>query len=122
MQSNPLLSGNARVVHCKRSVMILLGLGGTEYSTSHATNSAELCSQAVPEHLSVLTTSFPRGKNRVEQGYKDNIAPVTEFGELSARESLEKLKLFLESLDIRRDAKTIFRSDHALTTSSSRGG
>ena len=74
---------------------------------------ADLCGQAIPEYLSVLTTSFPRGKSRVEKGYKKNIEPGNQFEQLSARESLEELKMFLESLDIPCDAKTIFRSDHA---------
>jgi radical SAM superfamily enzyme YgiQ (UPF0313 family) len=45
----------------KRSIMILLGLGGTRYSTQHAIESAHLASASQPEFLSVLTTSFPRG-------------------------------------------------------------
>ncbi|CAJ1949819.1 unnamed protein product [Cylindrotheca closterium] len=97
----------------KRSIMILLGLGGKEHSTNHAINSADLCSQAKPEYLSVLTTSFPRGKSRVEQGYKENIESTIAFEELNARESLEELKIFMETLDIPQGEKTIFRSDHA---------
>ena len=95
----------------KRSVMILLGLGGKIYSTNHAINSAALCSEAKPEFLSVLTTSFPRGKGRVKDGFLrcDN----STFQELNARESLEEMKIFIDELTIPRDAKTIFRSDHA---------
>ena len=94
----------------KRSVMILLGLGGKELSKTHAINSALLCTSAKPEYLSVLTTSFPRGKERVEEGCaKQNIF----FEELSPREVLKELELFLKSMNLPRDAKTIFRADHA---------
>eukprot|EP00571_Detonula_confervacea_P006857 CAMPEP_0172316310 /NCGR_PEP_ID=MMETSP1058-20130122/27753_1 /TAXON_ID=83371 /ORGANISM="Detonula confervacea, Strain CCMP 353" /LENGTH=272 /DNA_ID=CAMNT_0013030587 /DNA_START=328 /DNA_END=1146 /DNA_ORIENTATION=+ len=101
-----------------RSIMILIGLGGKAYSNDHAIHSAALCSAARPEFLSLLTTSFPRGMGRVEEGYmsiqkddEDNMLP--SFEELSTIETLEEMKIFLESLTIPREAKTIFRSDHA---------
>jgi radical SAM superfamily enzyme YgiQ (UPF0313 family) len=90
----------------KRSVMILLGLGGSRLSRQHAISSAELCSAGSPEFLSVLTTSFPKGMSRVEAGYSDQFQPLTP------REGLQELKDFLEHLEITTD-KTIFRSDHA---------
>ena len=103
----------------KRSVMILLGLGGKQHTKNHAIRSAALCSESTPEFLSVLTTSFPRGKMRVEQGYlqeeqkTNNETKAVAFEELDARESLKEMKVFLEALSIPRGAKTIFRSDHA---------
>eukprot|EP00546_Thalassionema_frauenfeldii_P002908 CAMPEP_0178934578 /NCGR_PEP_ID=MMETSP0786-20121207/23945_1 /TAXON_ID=186022 /ORGANISM="Thalassionema frauenfeldii, Strain CCMP 1798" /LENGTH=271 /DNA_ID=CAMNT_0020612385 /DNA_START=209 /DNA_END=1024 /DNA_ORIENTATION=+ len=97
----------------KRSVMILLGLGGEEHSKNHAVNSAMLCNEAKPEFLSVLTTSFPRGKDRILEGYEQNDDSNVPFKELTARESLKELKLFLEALNLPREGKTIFRSDHA---------
>ena len=97
----------------KRSIMILLGLGGKEHSYNHAINSAILCSKARPEFLSVLTTSFPRGKGRVEKGYIENEKSKNNFEELNARESLEELMQFLNALDMPKNGKTIFRSDHA---------
>jgi radical SAM superfamily enzyme YgiQ (UPF0313 family) len=96
----------------KRSVMILVGLGGKAYSMQHALRSAALCSEAKPEYLSLLTVSFPRGKVRVEEGY-NSITNASSFDELSVKESLEEMKVFLNSVDISRDEKTIFRSDHA---------
>lgn len=90
----------------KRSIMILLGLGGLKLSTRHAISSAKLCSASSPEFLSVLTTSFPRGMDRVEEGFDGDFQPLT------AREGLKELKLLLENIDIPTD-KTIFRSDHA---------
>lgn len=96
----------------KRSVMILLGLGGKELSETHAMNSALLCTSAKPEYLSVLTTSFPRGKERVKEGYSKQQQNLS-FEELSPRQILKELELFLNSMNLPRDAKTIFRADHA---------
>jgi radical SAM superfamily enzyme YgiQ (UPF0313 family) len=94
----------------KRSVMILLGLGGTALSKPHAIDSARLCSQAEPEFLSVLTTSFPRGKQRVNNGFDGINVP---FQELTPRKGLEELELFLSTVDISSAGRTVFRSDHA---------
>jgi len=96
----------------KRSVMILLGLGGKEHSERHAINSAKLCSHAEPEYLSVLTTSFPWGKDRVGEGYKNNEGSKSIFEELTPRESLMELERFMSTIDIPNN-RTIFRSDHA---------
>lgn len=99
----------------KRSIMILLGLGGQQYSEEHAIQSAKLASESQPEFLSVLTTSFPKGLGRVEEGYKgieDEDKDTPAFQPLTARESLQELKLFLQHVDITTN-KTVFRSDHA---------
>ena len=96
----------------KRSVMILLGLGGRKLSHSHAINSARLCSRTRPEYLSMLTTSFPRGKHRVEEGYDKEDQSGSVFEELTPREGLVELEQFLSSVDIQTN-RTIFRSDHA---------
>ena len=97
----------------KRSVMILIGLGGREHSERHAKRSAALCNEAKPEYLSVLTTSFPRGKGRVGMGYENNEDSKESFLELTPREGLAELETFLESIHMPRNGKTIFRSDHA---------
>lgn len=94
----------------KRSVMILLGLGGTALSKPHAIDSARLVSAAQPEYLSVLTTSFPRGKQRVVDGFQD-LGIV--FEELAPRQVLAELECFLDNVDIPASGTTIFRSDHA---------
>jgi hypothetical protein len=94
----------------KRSVMILLGLGGLALSESHAKESARLCSASEPEFVSVLTTSFPLGKQRVESGFQENMG--IEFKELSPREGLIELEVFLSNIDMQNN-RTIFRSDHA---------
>ena len=108
----------------KRSIMILLGLGGTRYSREHAMVSAKLASDSQPEFLSVLTTSFPRGMARVEAGYQKHLESLglvdddddnnqdPAFTPLTARESLEELQVFLEHMDMETN-RTVFRSDHA---------
>lgn len=104
----------------KRSIMILLGLGGEEFSEEHAVESARLASASQPEFLSVLTTSFPKGLERVEAGYQalsllsESTSTTTppSFRPLSARQSLKELQLFLQQIDITTN-KTVFRSDHA---------
>jgi hypothetical protein len=90
----------------KRSIMILLGLGGRKLSKQHALSSAELCSASSPEFLSVLTTSFPLGMDRIEEGFDGDFQPLT------AREGLTELKSLLENIDMATN-KTVFRSDHA---------
>jgi hypothetical protein len=94
----------------KRSVMILLGLGGRALSESHADASARLCSAAEPEYVSVLTTSFPRGQERVQEGFQKELG--VDFQELDARKILQELELYLFQLDLPQN-QTIFRSDHA---------
>lgn len=90
----------------KRSIMILLGLGGTEYSKEHAIESARLATDSAPEFLSVLTTSFPRGLDRVQAGYDG------KYQQLTPRQGLQELRLFLAHTDITTN-RTVFRSDHA---------
>lgn len=90
----------------KRSIMILLGLGGTEYSREHAIDSAQLASSSSPDFLSVLTTSFPRGMDRVQEGYGGTFQP------LAPRQGLQELRMFLDNIDITTN-RTVFRSDHA---------
>lgn len=100
----------------KRSVMILIGLGGKALSTQHALRSASLCNEAQPEYLSLLTVSFPRGKARVEEGYSKlstDASNKSSFEEVSVMESLEEIRVFLNATNIPRDGKTVFRSDHA---------
>jgi radical SAM superfamily enzyme YgiQ (UPF0313 family) len=101
----------------KRSVMILLGLGGTRFSQQHALDSAKLCNAAMPEYLSVLTTSYPRGLDRIREGFllfEDGNNKDNDFQPLTPRENLQELKGFLEAIDMpTTNSKTIFRSDHA---------
>lgn len=87
----------------KRSVMILNGLGGREYSRSHAENSARLANATQPEYLATLVVSFPQGEARFRAGFPGWV-PLDQaglFGEMAH---------FLSALELKR---TVFRSDHA---------
>ncbi|MES9971244.1 MAG: radical SAM protein [Candidatus Thiodiazotropha sp.] len=88
----------------KRSVMILNGLGGVRYSEQHALNSATLMNESQPEYLATLVVSFPKGQQRLEQGYNG------EFEALNLRQLLTEMEMMLSTLELE---KTIFRSDHA---------
>ncbi|MEW8026638.1 MAG: radical SAM protein [Candidatus Thiodiazotropha sp.] len=88
----------------RRSVMILNGLGGTRYSEQHALNSASLMNESQPEYLATLVVSFPKGQQRLQQGY------AGEFEMLNLRQLLEEMEVLLSALELE---KTIFRSDHA---------
>jgi radical SAM superfamily enzyme YgiQ (UPF0313 family) len=88
----------------KRSVMILNGLGGTRYSEQHALNSASLMNESQPEYLATLVVSFPRGAERLQQGYGG------EFEMMDTLQLVAEMETLLSALDLE---KTIFRSDHA---------
>lgn len=87
----------------RRSVMILNGLGGPQFSAAHAENSARLLNAAQPEYASTLVVSFPMGDERFRKGFPGwrELAPLELFGEMER---------FLERLEL---ARTVFRSDHA---------
>ncbi|MES9828080.1 MAG: radical SAM protein [Candidatus Thiodiazotropha sp.] len=88
----------------RRSVMILNGLGGMRYSEQHALNSASLMNESQPEYLATLVVSFPKGRQRLVEGY------AGEFEALNLRQLLEEMEILLSALELE---KTIFRSDHA---------
>ncbi len=87
----------------RRSVMILNGLGGPEFSAAHAENSARLINATQPEYLATLVVSFPHGEARLRAGF-----PGWEA--LGQRQLFEEMERFIAALDLRR---TVFRSDHA---------
>lgn len=87
----------------RRSVMILNGLGGPEFSVAHAENSARLINAVQPEYLATLVVSFPHGEARLRAGF-----PGWEA--LSQRQLFEEMERFVAALELRR---TVFRSDHA---------
>lgn len=87
----------------RRSVMILNGLGGAEFSARHAENSARLANAVQPEYLATLVVSFPKGEERFRAGFPgwEPLAPTDLFREM---------EIFLQALELQR---TVFRSDHA---------
>jgi len=88
----------------KSSVMILNGLGGTEFSQQHARNSARLMNAAQPDYLSTLVVSFPVGDDRYQENFNG------EFVALNQTQLFTEMQWLLEELQLE---KTIFRSDHA---------
>jgi radical SAM superfamily enzyme YgiQ (UPF0313 family) len=86
-----------------RSVMILNGLGGPEFSMRHAENSARLANAAQPEYLATLVVSFPKGEARFRAAFPG-------WAALSTEELFREMECFLSALELRR---TVFRSDHA---------
>jgi hypothetical protein len=99
-----------------------VGVEGGTLTLMHM-QAAALASASQPEFLSVLTKSFPRGMNRVQQGYRLHLESLGDtsdeeakapsaFEALSARQSLQELQLFLQNTNITTN-RTVFRSDHA---------
>jgi len=88
----------------KRSVMILNGLGGKEFSEQHAINSAKLMNDTQPEYLSTLVVSFPLGQERFAKEFPNGFELPDQLGLFKEMETL------LTHLEL---DKTIFRSDHA---------
>ena len=88
----------------KSSVMILTGLGGTNYSKQHAVSSARVVNATQPEFLSTLVLSYPHGLDHYKKRFKGDFNPC------SIPDLLKELKIFIShtALD-----QTVFRSDHA---------
>ena len=86
------------------SVMVLIGLGGRRYSAQHALNSAKLLNIAQPEYASTLVLTFYAGVEKYKASFKG------DFQEMSTKELLEELQLFMQNLELNN---TVFRSDHA---------
>ncbi|NRB42049.1 MAG: radical SAM protein [Pseudomonadales bacterium] len=88
----------------KSSVMILNGLGGTELSQQHITNTVKLMNETQPDYLSTLVVNFPEGG---EAKFAKN------FGDRWLK--MQQQELFAELHDMISQLvldKTIFRSDH----------
>ena len=88
----------------KLSAMILLGMGGQEYTKEHATETASLISDVNPTMLSALTLMIPR------------TAPLSidvgagRFTPLTARGFLDELAAILQRTTV--TSPCIFRSNH----------
>jgi radical SAM superfamily enzyme YgiQ (UPF0313 family) len=94
-----------------RSVMILNGLGGPEYSAAHACRSADLVNAVEPEYLAVLVVSFPKGEQRFR-------ATFPKWEPLGVPALLAEMEMFVSRLELKR---CVFRSDHASNWLSLRG-
>lgn len=88
----------------KSSVMILNGLGGTQYSAQHALHSAKLMNEAQPDYLATLVVTFYQGERRFQQAFGG------DFVALQPPQLFAEMKALLSHLELEQ---TIFRSDHA---------
>ena len=86
------------------SVMILNGLGGTEFSRQHGINSARLMNEAQPDFLSTLVVSFPLGQEKFGKNFVNGFQLPDQHG------LFVEMELLLQNLELKN---TIFRSDHA---------
>jgi radical SAM superfamily enzyme YgiQ (UPF0313 family) len=91
----------------KRSVMIINGVGGSQYSEQHALNSAKLANATQPEYLSSLVINHPHGEARFRGGYAKQGGHYAKLEQLGL---FRELRTFVGALELER---TIFRSDHA---------
>ena len=109
-----IISGLNRALQAgiRRSVMILIGLGGKAFSRPHAEQSARVVNETRPEHLSTLVLSFPRGENRFQSLFGADYRPLDYLGHL------REMRGFLSALNLDR---TVFRSDHISNVLTLRG-
>ncbi len=96
----------------RRSVMILIGLGGETLSRQHAEQSARVVNETRPEHLSTLVLRFPLGENRFRSLFGADYRPLDYLGHL------REMRFFLCGLSLDR---TVFRSDHISNVLALRG-
>lgn len=94
----------ARESGLRLSVMILNGLGGKQYSSQHAINSARVVNSIQPEYLSTLVLSFPYGIDHFRKRFS------SDFLEMNKYDLISEMGNFIGELELQN---TIFRSDHA---------
>lgn len=98
----------ARDAGIKRSVMLINGAGGRQFSEEHAEASARLVNMTQPEFLATLVLFFRRGaEQRVREGYGGHFEP------LQPEELFREMHQFIGAT---RLEQTVFRSDHVSNT------
>jgi radical SAM superfamily enzyme YgiQ (UPF0313 family) len=93
----------AQACGLRMSVMILLGLGGTDYSGEHAVGTAKALNRMQPRLLSALRVVPVEGTELYEDVARDR------FHQLSEDEVVRELRGSLGGLELR---STVFRSNH----------
>lgn len=88
----------------RMSVMILLGLGGTEHSDKHAANTAYALNQMQPRLLSALRVIPVPGTRLQQQVTKGEFHMLTEY------QIVRELRAMVSQLQLR---KTVFRANHS---------
>ncbi|MEG6523117.1 radical SAM protein [Desulfotomaculum sp. 1211_IL3151] len=104
--ANEMITAGQKVLAAgiKLSAMVILGLGGMQYTHSHAVNTARVINAISPTMLGVLSLAIFDGtplKEAVDQG---------KFVPLSTREGMLELKEMLEHIDVQQPC--IFRCNH----------
>ena len=88
----------------KSSVIVLLGLGGKEYSVEHVRDTIKAINMMQPRYLSFLSLMIIPGTPLDEERERGT------FEELNSQELLQETYDIIDGLEL---SKTIFRSDHA---------
>jgi len=91
----------------QRSVMIINGVAGKNFSEQHALNSARLANETQPEFLSSLVINHPHGEGRFQAGYNEQGG---QYEQMDQQELFKELRTFVGALELEN---TVFRSDHA---------
>ena len=86
------------------SVIMILGLGGTELSEVHARESGKIVSKMDPDYLGALTLMVVEGTEVAEQ------VRSGELQLLNPREIFQELKILVENIDV---TNCVFRANHA---------
>lgn len=94
----------AAEVGIKASVIVLLGLGGRDYSVEHVTHTIDALNQMQARYLSFLSLMIVPGTKMHEQ------LLAGEFAELNSIELLKEARAIIQGLELK---KTIFRMNHA---------
>lgn len=88
------------------SVMVILGIAGVPGSRRHALATAEAISKISPTMLSALCLMLYRGSELKEQFERGEFTPLSPAG------LMEELRLMIETMELPRDARCLFRSNH----------
>lgn len=88
----------------KSSVIVLLGLGGRQYSKGHIRDTIKALNRMQPRYLSFLSLMLIPGTPLYEDAKKG------KFDELNSAELLQEAYQIIRGLELE---KTIFRSNHA---------
>jgi radical SAM superfamily enzyme YgiQ (UPF0313 family) len=86
------------------SLTIILGLGGSEHSSGHASKTAEALNSIDPEYVGALTLMIPPGTPLHEMTQRGEFKPMSPY------EILQELKLLIGQLDL---SECVFRTNHA---------
>lgn len=90
----------------KLSMMVILGLAGTEGSTRHALATAKAINIIKPTMLSALCLMLYRGSELLDQFERGEFHPLPPKG------LMDELHLMMENINLPADSHCIFRSNH----------